>query len=100
MHELQMEKAMYKLMDYHTDHGHKAVLVGPPGRKLIPILVMEASGLTVKKVPLIEERYLRDLPLPPRSRGINTVARKFKAFGNRNGMTKAAKSFLNHVMAV
>ena len=90
---------MYQLMDYFSDHGHKTVLVGPKGRKLMPILVMESSGLTVKKVPLNEERFLRELPLPPRSRGINTVAKRFKAFGNRNGMTKAAKSFLKNVSA-
>ena len=90
---------MYKLMRYMTDHGNKSVLVGPKGRKLMPILIMESSGLTVKKVPLTEERFLHDLPLPPRSRDINSVARKFKAFGNRNGTTKAAKSFLKQMSA-
>jgi hypothetical protein len=94
-----MEKMMYQLMDYFSDHGHKTVLVGPKGRKLVPILVMESSGLTVRKVPLTEERFLTELPLPPRSRGIETVAKRFKAFGLRHGMTKAAKSFLKQISA-
>lgn len=85
---------MYQLMDYYTDHGHKSVIVGPRGRKLMPILIMESSGLMVLKVPFSEERYLKEMPLPPRSRGIKTVVLRFRAFGNRNGMTKAAKSFL------
>jgi len=88
---------MYNLMNYHTEHGNKTVLVGPKGRKLVPILMMEASGLTVRKVPLTEERYLREIPLPPHSRGIKTVARRFKSFGARTGMTKAAKSFLSNL---
>ncbi len=91
---------MYELKDYFSPHGHKTVLVGPRGHKLMPILLMESSGLTVKKVPLAEERFLTDLPLPPRARSISTVAKRFKAFGNRNGMTKAAKSFLKQVTAV
>ena len=97
-HDLK-ERTMYQLMDYFTTHGHKTVLVGPKGRKLMPILLMESSGLTVKKVPLTEERFLKELPLPPRSRGINTVAKRFKAFGIRNGMTKSAKSFLKQITA-
>jgi hypothetical protein len=94
----QVEKIMYQLMDYFTTHGHKTVMVGPKGRKLMPILLMESNGLTVKMVPLTEERFLRELPLPPRSRGITSVAKRFKAFGNRTGSTKAAKSFLKQVM--
>ena len=90
---------MYELKDYHTEHGHKTVIAGPKGRKLTPVLVMEASGLTVVKVQPREERFLRNLPLPPRARGISTVAKRFKAFGNRNGATKAAKLFLKNVLA-
>ncbi len=86
---------MYQLMNYHTNHGNKTVVVGPRGRTLMPVLIMEAGGLIVKSVPFTEERYLRELPLPPRSRGINTVINRFKMYGNRNGATKAAKSFIN-----
>jgi hypothetical protein len=82
-------------MRYHTDEGNKTVLVGPKARKKMPILVMGSKGLTVKNVPLTEERYLSELPLPPRSRGISTVIKRFKMYGNRNGATKAAKSFIN-----
>lgn len=85
----------YKLKTYRTEHGRKTVLVGPAGRKLMPILIMESSGLTVRKVPLIEEKYLSDPPPFKRSKSIKTIALRFRAFGNKMGMTKAAKSFLS-----
>lgn len=90
---------MYQLMDYHTEQGHKSVLVGPRGRTLMPILIMEPSGLTVRKVPFAEDRYLKEMELPPRSRNIQSVVRRFRAFGNKNGMTKAAKTFLREATA-
>lgn len=88
-----------ELKIYCTNHGHKTVLVGPAGRKLIPILLMESSGLTVVKVPLIEQRYLSDPPPLKRAKSINTIVRQFRAFGNRVGMTKAAKLFLKQATA-
>ena len=83
-----------ELKQYRTDHGEKVVLVGKKGRKLMPILMMESSGLIVKKVPLTDERYMRDVAQSGKPRSIKSAIRRFRAFGKRTGMSKAAKSFL------
>ena len=82
----------YELKYYRTDTGEKTVLVGPPGRKLLPVLLIEGSGLTVRKVPLSEQRYMRDAPVGRKT--IKGIAKQYSGIGNRLGMTKAAKSFL------
>ena len=83
---------MYELKYYRTDTGEKTVLVGPPGRKLMPVLFIEGSGLTVRKVPLTDQRYMRDAPHGRKT--LKGIARQYRGIGNRLGMTKAAKSFL------
>jgi hypothetical protein len=88
-----VEKTMYELKHYRTQTGEKTVLVGPQGRKLVPVLIIEGSGLTVKKLPLSEQRYMRDAPLAGR-KTMKGVVRQYRSIGNRLGMTKAAKSFL------
>lgn len=85
---------MYELKMYRTDHGEKTVLVGPAGRKLLPILMIESSGLTLRKVPLSEQRYLRDVREEKKRRSKTAVIRQFRGIGRTLGMTKAAKSFL------
>ena len=85
---------MYELKYYRTDHGEKCVLVGPRGRKLLPILMIEGNGLTVRKVPLSEERYLRDVKDERKRRTLGGIVRQYRAIGRRSGMTKAAKTFL------
>ena len=65
-------------------------------RKLIPILMIEGNGLTVRKVPLSEERYLRDVKDERRRRTLSGVVRQYSAIGRRTGMTKAAKTFLSN----
>lgn len=83
-----------QLQTYKTETGNKTVLVGEPGRKLLPILIMEAKGLTVKKVPLDEQRFLRDPVQAKKVPAMTTLIKRFRAFGNRVGTTKAAKRFL------
>ena len=85
----------YKLQMYRTDQGTKPVMVGPPGRKLLPILIIESSGVTVLKVPLSEQRFLFDSTTFKNYRSMKSAAKHFKAVGKRLGMTKAAKSFLS-----
>lgn len=87
-----------KLQMYKTDQGTKTVLVGPRGRKLLPILLIEASGLTVAKVPMIEEKFLSDPPPFKRHKSQKALAKQYRAIGKRLGMTKAAKSFLSKVI--
>ena len=85
----------YELKYYRTETGEKTVLVGPPGRKLMPVLLIEGSGLTVRKVPLTDQRYMRDAPHGRKT--LKGIARQYRGIGNRLGMTKAAKSFLTSV---
>lgn len=84
---------MYEVKSYRTDSGTKTVLVGPAGRKYVPLLMIEGSGLTVKKVPLSEQRYIADYL--GKQRPIKSVLRQYGGIGRRLGMTKAAKSFLS-----
>jgi hypothetical protein len=89
---------MYELKMYRTDFGEKTVLVGPQGRKLMPILMIESSGLTVKKVPLTDARYMRDLTETKKRRSMSAVVRQYRGIGRRLGMTKTAKTFLTNAM--
>ena len=90
-----VEKQMcIEVKQYRTDHGEKVVLVGKKGRTLMPILMMESGGLVVKRVPLTDARYMRDVMQSGKSKSIKTCIRQFRAFGKRTGMSKAAKSFL------
>ena len=84
----------YELMMYHTDTGNKTVLVGPDGRKLMPVLLIEGSGLTVRKVPLTERRLMHPALEGKNRRSMSGVIKQYRGIGRRLGMTKAAKSFL------
>ena len=84
---------MYKVMQYRTEDGVKMVLVGPAGRKYIPVLIMtNTAGLALRKVPLSEQRYMTEVPGKPRA--LSTRLATFRRFGKTAGMTKAAKAFL------
>lgn len=80
-----------ELKSYHTDQGFKTVLVDDSGRKWMQVLMMDGN-LVVKKVPLSEARYMK--PCIGKTKAMSTLVRQYRAFGKKNGMTKAAKSFL------
>lgn len=86
---------MYQVKMYKTDEGEKTVLVGPPGRTKMPVLIIGAGKggtLTVRNVPLSEQRYMRDVDTGRKT--IKGIARQYRGIGNRLGMSKAAKTFL------
>ena len=85
---------MYELKNYFTGHGEKTVLVGPVGRKLMPILMIDGTGLVVRKVPIGDSRYMRDVRENKKRRGIGGTIRQYRAIGRKLGMSKAAKAFL------
>lgn len=85
---------MYELKYYRTENGVKTVLVGPEGRKLIPVLMVDGNGLTVKKLPKDERRYMRDVREEKKRRGMGGIIRQYRAIGRTLGTTKAAKAFL------
>ena len=82
-----------RLQNYHTDHGIKTVLVGEPGRKLMPILIMD-KGLIVKMVSLDEERFLSAPVESKIRRSLMPAVAQFASYGARRGASKAAKLFL------
>jgi hypothetical protein len=89
-----LEKTMeIRLQNYRTDHGTKTVLVGEPGRKYMPVLIMD-KGLIVKKVPLSDERYMSEVAESKVRRSLMPVVTFFAAYGARNGISKAAKRFI------
>lgn len=90
---------MYELKNYFTGDGKKTVLVGPAGRKLIPILLIDGTGLVVRKVPLGDRRYMQDVREEKKRRGISGTIRQYRAIGRNLGMTKAAKTFLKQASA-
>jgi len=86
---------MTELRFYRTEHGEKTVLAGPHARTLMPILLIEGSGLTLRKVPISEEKYMR--PAPTSKKTIKGIAKQYRAIGNKLGMSKAAKAFLTSI---
>jgi len=83
----------FQLKTYKTEHGIKTVLVGEPGRKLLPILMMD-NGLVLRKVPKTEERYLSEVIEEKKRRSLMPVLNQFASYGKRNGSSKAAKQFI------
>jgi len=80
-----------QIMDYHTDHGHKTVLVDDSGWKMLKVLMMD-GGLSVRTVPNTKTRYMT--PLTGKQKALTTRVKQFRAYGRQTGMTKAAKEFL------
>lgn len=85
---------MYELKYYQTESGFKPVLVGPTARTRFPVLLIEGNGLTVRKLPLDEARYMKDVRETKKRRSISGLIRQYRAIGRKLGMTKAAKQFL------
>lgn len=80
-----------KVKDYHTEHGHKTVLVDDRGHKWLIVLIMNGQ-LAAIKVPKTEERYMTE---PPGNKlSLRKAISEFRAYGKRLSMTKAAKAFL------
>lgn len=85
-----------ELMMYRTEQGNKTVMVDDSGRKYLSVLIMDGN-LTVRKVPKAEARFMS--PLLGKPKAMSTRVRQYRAYGRRNGMTKAAKSFLTKAAA-
>jgi hypothetical protein len=55
-----------RLVDYHTDEGHRVAIVAEPGRKYLHCVLFDPTELSVTDVPLAEARYMRDIESRPR----------------------------------
>ncbi len=80
-----------ELMSYHTPQGFKTVLVDNDGRKWMQVLMMDGN-LVVKKVSNEETRYMK--PCVGKTKAMSTLVKQYRSFGKKNGMSKAAKTFL------
>lgn len=78
-----------RIVTYRTDEGTRTAIVGRPGRKYLPAVLMDAGGLRVHKLPLAEDRYMTDLDY-----SLRAAARKYLKAGRLFGITKAAKALL------
>jgi len=77
-----------KLMNYHTNEGVRVAFIGE-GRTKLTAILMDAGGITARRLHKSEARYMRPLEYPHQK-----AIRKFKAAGRRFGITKAAKVLL------
>lgn len=77
----------------HVREATKTVLVDDDGRKWIHVLMMD-GGLVVKKVPIEDQRFMKDVSQSGRYKSMKTVIRQFREYGKTTGMTPAAKAFL------
>lgn len=82
------------LMSYRTDEGTRAALVGDPGRKYIPVLMMDGGTLSVQKVPNDQQRYMR-----PYKELRKKHVKVFRSYGRAFGISNAAREFLNEIEA-
>jgi hypothetical protein len=85
-----------QILDYHTNEGHKTVLVDDTGWKMLKVLMMD-GGLIVRTVPNSETRYMTQLT--GKQIALTTRIKQFRSYGRETGMTKAAKAFLSKATA-
>lgn len=79
---------------YHTSDGYRAILITQRGRKLMQFLVIEASGVTLRKVPLTEERHMAPLTRKGAPYPAKRALAKFRKAAKRLGATKTARRVL------
>jgi len=77
-----------EVVRYRSNTGVSTALV-EEGRKWLSLLTMDSGGLTVKRVPKSERRYMTDIDYK-----IGLAKRKFRSAGRKFGITKAARKFL------
>lgn len=81
-----------RLVTYKLDPCGSKIAFVKVARKLLHLVMMENSGLCVKKVPLSEERFMTDLDY-----NMPKAAKRFRKFGKAHGSSKAARNLLKGV---
>lgn len=69
-----------KVIRYHMEDGVFTGLLVAEGRKFLKVVLMDSAGIKLRKVPLAEQRYMKDLPDYPVQRAqekFRDAARKF-----------------------
>lgn len=75
-----------ELVYYKTNEGERTALVLSEGRKWAKVIMLDASGIRIRSVPLSERRYMTPLAYPMRA-ALNRYLKAHRAYGG----TKAAK---------
>jgi len=83
-----------KLVRYGTDQGVYCALVEEGRKKISVCTIGYGTGVTLKKVPLSEARYMEDYDYP-----VKKAVRKFRQAGASLGITKGARAFLKRPVA-
>lgn len=55
-----------RLVDYHTEEGHRVAIVDEPGRKYLHIVMFDPTEMREEAVPLDEAKFMRDIESRPR----------------------------------
>ena len=81
-----------QLVNYHSDNGYingqcTGLLIR--GRKYHKLIVMNSTGIRIRRLPLAEEKYMTILDSSEKK-----AAKQFRAAGRRFGITLAAKRAL------
>ena len=82
-----------RLVEYKLDPSGMKVAFVEEKRKLLHCVMMENSGLMVKKVPISEERHMTDIENYSHAK----AARIMRGFGKSHGSTKAARRLLRGI---
>jgi hypothetical protein len=90
---------MYKVIDHHTNQGHRVALIVKEGRKWTHLVYYEYP-IRVKKVLNKEDRYWKHLTKYDTPRGMNyavkTVHKMAKAYyGKEKNIPKSVKKVYN-----
>ena len=75
-----------KVIVYNTNTGRRMALHVTTGRRWSQVIIMDDSGIRVKRVPLVEERFMKDSDYP-----LKKAVKHFRHAGKAFGITKAAK---------
>ena len=82
-----------KVVNYNTECGTVAALVGKKGRKFFHVLLL-GFPVRVRRVPLSEAKYMTDVDY-----SLRKAVEVYRMAGERMGMTKGAERLLNEVAA-
>ncbi|MCH7502574.1 MAG: hypothetical protein IIA10_04390 [Proteobacteria bacterium] len=84
---------MSRAVHYHSDEGVHCAVLGRPGRKFTPMVLIDYP-VRLRKIPNAEAvRYSRDID----GTTVQTVAQKMLAAGERMGINKSARKLLNEI---
>lgn len=80
-----------QLMRYRTDHGVYTAIV-KTGRKLLSVVMLDSAPITVRKAPIDDVRFMREVADYP----LRKAARQMLLAGSKKrlGMTKTARALL------